>query len=220
MRPNIAPPCPLFPLPLRAFIVLLVSPLPGIVALDQHASSIEMRLLLNQQEELLHKLSKYVDSALQDKGASYRKDPVLLAMDKIRADSITLSHEETEHPLNVFLLFKSLRDLYPAWMQIAKDSAYEVSKVRLFLGILPTEEDLQGVALSLLRLQDVYDLDLEALVGRGMIKGVASTRALSKDECFYVSEMASRLEMKQLYQQWHKECLKKVSFEAERKVSS
>ncbi|XP_055351631.1 prolyl 4-hydroxylase subunit alpha-1-like [Paramacrobiotus metropolitanus] len=87
---------------------------------------------------------------------------------------LTLDWKQAEDLLNQALGRVYLEDIYG----IRSDSNYPI----------PTDEDLNGVAVALSRLQDTYRIDSEA-IAEGRIKGVAKSPSLTALECFELGKV-------------------------------
>ncbi|XP_069179406.1 prolyl 4-hydroxylase subunit alpha-1 isoform X2 [Procambarus clarkii] len=69
---------------------------------------------------------------------------------------------------------------------------------------LPKEEDLQGAAQALVRLHDVYNLNMSQLV-RGTVWGVASAAEMTAQDCLYMGKHSFNLGMYPRALQWFEE---------------
>ncbi|KAK4307443.1 hypothetical protein Pmani_020792, partial [Petrolisthes manimaculis] len=69
---------------------------------------------------------------------------------------------------------------------------------------LPREEDLQGAAQALVRLHDVYDLNMTQLV-RGNVWGVQSAAELTAQDCLYMGKHSFNLGLYPRAIQWFEE---------------
>ncbi|XP_073993676.1 prolyl 4-hydroxylase subunit alpha-1 isoform X2 [Rhodnius prolixus] len=63
-----------------------------------------------------------------------------------------------------------------------KDAIFNMTEIKKFMKT-PTDEDLTGAAIALIRLQDTYNMDT-ASVAKGELMGVQYTTQLSANDCF------------------------------------
>ncbi|XP_052860862.1 prolyl 4-hydroxylase subunit alpha-1-like [Anopheles cruzii] len=143
-----------------------------------------MEELLETEAVLIANLDNYVQAQeekllqLRRKVQEYRREHAEAARDV----SAYLSN-----PVNAFLLTKRLTT---DWRYVENLMTYEVGKeflenVTSFRSVLkfPSDEDLNGAAVALMRLQDTYNLDT-ASVARGMLDGVQYSTELAAGDCF------------------------------------
>ncbi|XP_058127570.1 prolyl 4-hydroxylase subunit alpha-1-like isoform X2 [Anopheles coustani] len=144
----------------------------------------DMEELLETEAVLITNLDNYVHAQeekllqLRQKVNEYRREHSEAARDV----SAYLSN-----PVNAFLLTKRLTT---DWRYVEKLMTYEVGKeflenVTSYRSVLkfPSDEDLNGAAVALMRLQDTYNLDTASLA-RGMLNGVQYSTELSAGDCF------------------------------------
>ncbi|XP_049537788.1 prolyl 4-hydroxylase subunit alpha-1 isoform X2 [Anopheles darlingi] len=144
----------------------------------------DMEELLETEAVLIANLDNYVQAQeekllqLRRKVQEYRREHTEAARDV----SAYLSN-----PVNAFLLTKRLTT---DWRYVENLMTYEVGKeflenVTSYRSVLkfPSDEDLNGAAVALMRLQDTYNLDT-ASVARGMLDGVQYSTELSAGDCF------------------------------------
>lgn len=144
----------------------------------------DMEELLETEAVLITNLDNYVQAQeekllqLRQKVNEYRREHSEAARDV----SAYLSN-----PVNAFLLTKRLTT---DWRYVEKLMTYEVGKeflenVTSYRSVLkfPSDEDLNGAAVALMRLQDTYNLDTASLA-RGMLNGVQYSTELSAGDCF------------------------------------
>lgn len=138
-----------------------------------------------------------------------------------------------EHPISLFLLYKHWQDTLALWKSLAaRVESYETNAVEIsrFIQDLPSKSDLNGVALSLLRLQDVYNLSTEKLL-EGSILGLDSCvflqdeeeieegrkvrKGLDKEDCFLLADVASQFGLREQYRAWYAYCMQMVDYQTE-----
>uniref|UniRef100_A0A182PPX1 procollagen-proline 4-dioxygenase n=1 Tax=Anopheles epiroticus TaxID=199890 RepID=A0A182PPX1_9DIPT len=161
-------------------LVLLQPPVDG----ELFTALADMEELLETEAVLITNLDNYVQAQeeklmqLRQKVQEYRREHSEAARDV----SAYLSN-----PVNAFLLTKRLTT---DWRYVENLMTYEVGKeflenVTSYRSVLkfPSDEDLNGAAVALMRLQDTYNLDTAALA-RGMLNGVQYSTELSAGDCF------------------------------------
>ncbi|VDM97021.1 unnamed protein product, partial [Onchocerca ochengi] len=104
--------------------------------------------------------------------------------------------EEIKHPINAFLLIKKM---IADWNKILKimqsnsadDIIRSVTHQRVIKRInYPTEEDLLGAAIGLLRLQDTYQMDSKNIADGRILNSKIRTVALTAGDCFEIGHAA------------------------------
>ncbi len=82
--------------------------------------------------------------------------------------------------------------------------------VNNFRKALPTEEDVNGVSQHILRLVDVYGLDVGDLVSGKILSSEveAAVRPMAMDECFRMASVAADNLMEDVFATWHEACMK------------
>ncbi|KAL9891733.1 prolyl 4-hydroxylase subunit alpha-1-like isoform 2-T2 [Glossina fuscipes fuscipes] len=91
------------------------------------------------------------------------------------------------NPINAYLLTKRLTT---DWRQVENLMAHDVGidfldNITNYRNVLkfPSDEDLNGAAVALMRLQDTYNLDTSS-VARGELNGIQYSTEMSSDDCF------------------------------------
>uniref|UniRef100_A0A1B0CQR2 procollagen-proline 4-dioxygenase n=1 Tax=Lutzomyia longipalpis TaxID=7200 RepID=A0A1B0CQR2_LUTLO len=139
-----------------------------------------MEELLETEAVLITNLEEYIKAQEEkiQKAAEYQSEHNEAAAD------IT---GYLSNPINAFLLTKRLTT---DWKEVENVMLYDVGSTYLenvtnYRNILPfpTEEDLNGAAVALMRLQDTYKLDT-ASVARGELNGIQYTSEMSVGDCF------------------------------------
>lgn len=172
-------------LPPGASAVLLVLVLAASAArAELYTALVELEELLETEAVLMSELEGYI--AAQE--------------DKIRAlkrhfSEYVKEHEEASqdvqaylsNPINAYLLVKRLTtDWKSVESQMVRDVGEGfVENITNYRSVLkfPTDEDLNGAAVALMRLQDTYKLDT-ASVARGELNGIQYSTELSAGDCF------------------------------------
>jgi prolyl 4-hydroxylase len=91
------------------------------------------------------------------------------------------------NPINAFLLTKRLTS---DWKQVEAIMTHDVGEdfvrnISEYRGVLkfPSDEDLNGAAIALIRLQDTYNLDTSS-ISSGILNGVQYSTGLTAGDCF------------------------------------
>lgn len=165
---------------MTAFLLVMVM---GAVNAELYTALVDLEELLETEAVLIRALDEYISSTehrltqLKRRAAEYSKEHDEASVDV----SAYLSN-----PINAYLLVKRLTNDWKQTESLMLDFAQEVrqnmSQYREVLKF-PTDEDLNGAAVALMRLQDTYKLDT-ASVARGQLNGVQYSTQLSADDCF------------------------------------
>ncbi|XP_055612351.1 uncharacterized protein LOC129758762 [Uranotaenia lowii] len=144
----------------------------------------DMEELLETEAVLIANLDNYIRvqedklDQLRRKSAEYQREHSEAAKDV----SAYLSN-----PVNAFLLTKRLTT---DWRDLESTMSYDVGaefleNITNYRDVLkfPSDEDLNGAAVALMRLQDTYNLDT-ASVARGELNGVQYSTEMSAGDCF------------------------------------
>ncbi|XP_058444730.1 prolyl 4-hydroxylase subunit alpha-1-like [Malaya genurostris] len=144
----------------------------------------DMEELMETEAVLITNLEKYIRvqeeklDQLKLRSAEYQREHAEAAKDI----STYLSN-----PVNAFLLTKRLTT---DWREVESLMSYDVGadfleNVTNYRDVLkfPSDEDLNGAAVALMRLQDTYNLDT-ASVARGELNGVQYSTEMSAGDCF------------------------------------
>ncbi|XP_065087046.1 prolyl 4-hydroxylase subunit alpha-1-like [Ochlerotatus camptorhynchus] len=144
----------------------------------------DMEELLETESVLIANLDNYIRvqenklNQLRRKSAEYQREHSEAAKDA----GVYLSN-----PVNAFLLTKRLTT---DWREIENLMSYDVGSeflvnVTNYRDVLkfPSDEDLNGAAVALMRLQDTYKLDT-ASVARGELNGIQYSTEMTAGDCF------------------------------------
>lgn len=144
----------------------------------------ELEELLDTEAVFLQTLESYITqqesrlNLLKRRAEEYRKEHQLASQDV---------DDYLSNPINAYLLVKRLTSDWKSTEnlmddQVAKDAMLNMTEIKRFMKI-PTDEDLTGAAIALIRLQDTYNMDT-ASVAKGELMGVQYTTQLSANDCF------------------------------------
>uniref|UniRef100_A0A1B6MIZ2 procollagen-proline 4-dioxygenase n=1 Tax=Graphocephala atropunctata TaxID=36148 RepID=A0A1B6MIZ2_9HEMI len=149
-----------------------------------YTALVDMEELLESEAALLRTLDDYILA-----------QEMKIRLIKKKYAEFTHEHEEASrdathylsNPLNVFLMVKRLtndwKDLEGTIKNdIGEEAIQNMTTLRETLKF-PTDEDLTGAAVALMRLQDTYQLDTSSLA-RGELNGVQYSTQLTAADCF------------------------------------
>ncbi|GIY57587.1 prolyl 4-hydroxylase subunit alpha-2 [Caerostris darwini] len=143
-----------------------------------------MEALLDTQKVLIHTLDVYIET-------TERK---LQKIKKLRNDLVHLQNASrgnfqdfVSNPINAFVLIKKLTVDWDDARIIM--SCVPMTEVTAGHVIFPDQEDLSGAAKALLRVQQTYSLETEAL-SEGKILGAPNGLPLSADDCLEMGRQA------------------------------
>lgn len=162
-----------------------------LLILTFHKASTELFTALADMEELLE--TEAVLIANLDNYIRVQEDK----LNQLRRKSAEYQREHTEaakdvgtylsNPVNAFLLTKRLTT---DWREVENLMSYDVGSdflenVTNYRDVLkfPSDEDLNGAAVALMRLQDTYKLDT-ASVARGELNGIQYSTEMTAGDCF------------------------------------
>ncbi|XP_023317425.1 prolyl 4-hydroxylase subunit alpha-1 isoform X1 [Trichogramma pretiosum] len=151
---------------------------------ELYTALVDMEELLTTESVLIDTLNGFI-SAQEQRLATLRRN----------VEDYMREHEEASrniqqylsNPINAYLLVKRLTT---DWRRVEELITEDVGKA--FVANItnsrsdlkfPTEEDLNGAAVALMRLQDTYKLET-AQVARGVLNGVQYSTGLSAGDCF------------------------------------
>ncbi|XP_017076371.2 prolyl 4-hydroxylase subunit alpha-1 [Drosophila eugracilis] len=144
----------------------------------------EMEELLETESVLITNLEGYI--RVQENKLNFLKNK----MDEYQREHADASSDITgyvSNPINAYLLTKRLTT---DWRQVENLMEHDVGtdfvqNITQYRSVLkfPSDEDLNGAAVALLRLQDTYQLDTSS-VARGKLNGIQYSTEMSSDDCF------------------------------------
>jgi len=154
-------------------------------------SSTDLQRLIVTETELVNKLNDYMQ---QETERLNRLRKSILHYETIR-DRAAREENFVGNPLNSFRLIKSLTSDWKVLQTHLDSSAGEtlletLNTMKESEGLLwPSDEDLNGAAVGLMRLQDTYRLDTDPLA-RGLLNGHQYETTLSAHDCFELGRQA------------------------------
>jgi len=149
-------------------------------------SSTDLVGLVHTQSELVNRLENYITEERLRLG---RLEKLLDDYKSVRNQASRSGEQFVGNPLNSFLLIKKLTS---DWKQVealvlggsGDQLLKNISRERDYYGLKwPKDEDLNGAALGLMRLQDTYRLDTTKLAN-GVLNGKFYGPELTAQDCF------------------------------------
>ncbi|XP_046656322.1 prolyl 4-hydroxylase subunit alpha-1-like [Daphnia pulicaria] len=171
--------------------IIIVRMLAFFLLLQSHTVSSELFTALADMESLVStesELVRHLDNYIQD-------EEIRLKQLRSFLEEYETMHQEASadvskflaSPVNAYLLVKRLTSDWKKVERVISRNAGSVyikniTQHRTSLRF-PSEEDLNGAAVALMRLQDTYKLDTHALA-EGKVLGKKSSRRLTADDCW------------------------------------
>ncbi|KAF5298234.1 hypothetical protein FQR65_LT09745 [Abscondita terminalis] len=194
---------------------------PFLITLTQcelYTALVDLKEVLQSESVLINSLENYIQS-------EEKKLELLQKYLSIYKKQHTEASDDVEtyiaNPINAYLLVKRLTT---DWhhveslmnMNIGQDYLKNISTYKEYLKF-PTEEDLNGAAVALTRLQDTYNLDTSALA-RGELNGVKYSSELSAADCFELGRQSYNNGDFYHTQLWMREADSRLTSEANKTV--
>ncbi|KAL1378716.1 hypothetical protein pipiens_015401 [Culex pipiens pipiens] len=167
-----------------------------------YSSVMNMELLLRSELAILDRLDLFIRVSAEKINLLKRE------RDRLRDDVRGVDH--VSNPISAFLMTKRLLVDYRDIDALIRDGI----GVEIIDGatVLPTEDDLQGVAAGLSRLQDIYRMEASELA-KGNVYGRKLVRELNSEECYRVGVAMVRGEYFSNANQWFLEALNRWKVE-------
>jgi len=172
-----------------SWIHLLLLLLPCLTSQDEDGlftSSIDLQSLLDTESELVNKLNDYVTA---ETARIEKLKKMIKNYEEMRDSAVVLGENYVGNPLNSFLLIKKLTSDWKLVQSLIQTPVGEQFVTNLtaqatHIGLKwPSDEDLNGAAVGLMRLQDTYHLDTASLA-RGELNGKSYGTTLTAHDCF------------------------------------
>merc|ERR1711892_90233 len=184
-------------------------------------SSADLQGLLFTESELVNKLNEYVQEETERIG-NLKK--LIKQYEALRDNAFESGEKFVGNPLNSFLLIKKLTSDWKTLQSLIQNSVGEKFVANLteqrdsFALKWPSDEDLNGAATGLMRLQDTYRLDTDSL-SRGILNGQNYGPTLSAHDCFELGRQTynngdyyhTTIWMEQAMKLYHEEVEKTIS---------
>jgi len=186
-----------------------------------YTSSADLQGLLFTESELVNKLNEYIQEE-QDRIENLKK--LIREYEALRDNANQSEEKFVGNPLNSFLLIKKLTSDWKTVQNLIQNSVGEKFVANLteqrdnFVLRWPSDEDLNGAAIGLMRLQDTYRLDTDSL-SRGILNGQEYGPTLSAHDCFELGRQTynngdyyhTTIWMEQAMKLYHEETEKSIS---------
>ncbi|XP_037950136.1 prolyl 4-hydroxylase subunit alpha-1 [Teleopsis dalmanni] len=154
------------------------------INMEVYTALADMEELLETETVLISNLEGFIKvqqqklDYLQNKLKEYQRE---------HSDATVDRSSYISNPINAYLLTKRLTT---DWRQVENLMTHDVgidflNNITNYRSILkfPSDEDLNGAAVALMRLQDTYQLDTSS-VARGELNGIQYSTEMSSDDCF------------------------------------
>ncbi|XP_036443545.1 prolyl 4-hydroxylase subunit alpha-1 [Colossoma macropomum] len=184
------------------WIIMLLSHWTFCTAKNEFYSSTDhMTQLIGIKKHFSQCLENYI-SALENQTCLLKR--VLQGLDSI-SDGSEDPEKFISNPLTAYKLVRQLRNAGTVFEEVTKKSMSEDLKALMSKAqVLPSESDLEGIAMAMLRLQDVYRIDPKNF------SGLENTLTLDPDETFHIAVVAHQNQQFQSASLWIQETLKKL----------
>ena len=184
-------------------------------------SSTDLQDLVLTESELVMKLNQYVTEETQ---RIEKVKKLIRQYEELRDSAVDGEEKFVGNPLNSFLLIKKLTSDWKSLQSLMENTASQTLLSNLTAGResqglkWPSDEDLNGAAVGLMRLQDTYRLDTDNLA-RGILDGHNIGPTLRAHDCFELGRQAynngdyfhTNIWMDQAMKLYHEEQEKTVS---------
>ncbi|KAK3875919.1 hypothetical protein Pcinc_019237 [Petrolisthes cinctipes] len=181
----------------------------------------DMSRLLTTEGEMIRAVENFI-IAQEEKLEKLKKD--LYEMERVH-DKASLSPEDfLANPINAYLLVKRLTVDWTDLQNFMTDNSMGQEMLTNLTSMAellrwPDEEDLNGAAVALMRLQDTYKLDT-AHLARGQINGkIHAYRELTASDCFELGRQSYNSGDHYHTTLWMNEALNRYEMEANKTVT-
>ena len=183
-------------------------------------SNYDLQLLLETKIEVIKSLENYIEA----EELKLNKLKSLVSNYKMSLDVGNVNPEEyVSNPLNSFQLIKKLTSDFKTLQDLIEENSNSVQfkeNITMSKDYLkwPSDEDLNGAAMALMRLQDVYKIKTDDL-SVGNLNGVNYGPVLSANDCFEIGRQSynngdhyhTEIWMTRALARWDEESVKTVS---------
>lgn len=198
----------------KVIIILLLSLLYGHVSADIFSSTSHLTNLMYLERHLINSMNNYIENL--EEGLVEIKNYVndFMASAGQPQFSGTMSDKLISNPLQAFHLIKRFAVQFKKInekMNSANWTKIE-SYVEEYEHLLPTGDDLNGAALSLIRLQDTYNLSLTDLV-QGQLLDIQTNIRMNARDCLFFAKQSFNHGYYGHSLEWFDQALKKANQE-------
>ncbi|KAG9265468.1 prolyl 4-hydroxylase subunit alpha-1-like [Astyanax mexicanus] len=189
------------------WIIMLISLWTFCSGMNEFYSSTDhMTRLISIKQDLSEGIGEYV-AVLEKQMFLLRR--ALLGLDRISNHSSEDPEKFVSNPLTAYKLISQLRRAGDALEEIIRRNiSQDLSAVESKSQVLPADADLDGVALAMIRLQELYQVDLKTM------SGFESSLALDPDETFHIGQVAQQNRRFRSAALWLQETLRKLDEDA------
>lgn len=199
-------------------VLLLLAPI-SLVTGEVFTAIADMEILVDTKFELINRLESYIH---EEETRLQRVKQYLEEYQRMYKEASTDVSKYLANPINAFVLVKRLTS---DWKEV-EDTLVKNSGEALIKNIsdansllrFPSNQDLKGAAVALVRLQETYNLDTHAL-SEGVLQGKKYSRHLTAGDCFELGRQS--YDRNDYYHTilWMHEALKKYEQEDEKTVA-
>lgn len=179
-------------------------------ASEFYSSTDHMTQLITLMEDLSQSLDIYLSAVEDQTNLLKRVRRTLMDMTEVSEDP----ERFISNPLTAYRLVRRFRDVGRAVNEVTKRNVSDdLEKLRFKVGLLPGDEDLNGIAMAVVRLQELYRLHPRDMMGSGNLQ------MLNPDEMFHIAEVAHKNGRFQCATVWAEETLQKLDEGIEAEVT-
>uniref|UniRef100_A0A8R1XPL3 procollagen-proline 4-dioxygenase n=1 Tax=Onchocerca volvulus TaxID=6282 RepID=A0A8R1XPL3_ONCVO len=163
------------------------------VSAEVYSSLFSLKAIIGAERDIPVMINDYVEKELE------RLDYLKKFAQKVKEhDDIAIRDGERaiRHPINVFLLIKKMTTDWKEVVRSMQSNSADivirnVTRQRIIKRITyPTEEDLLGAAIGLLRLQDTYQMDTKHIADGKILNSQMRIAAFTAGDCFEIGRAA------------------------------
>ncbi|XP_062391839.1 prolyl 4-hydroxylase subunit alpha-2-like [Sardina pilchardus] len=176
-----------------------------------YSSTDHLIKLLEVGKDLVKNLGEYITA---EEAILKSLKRVLVDLSELTAcvDSLDELEEHVSNPLTAYRLVRNLRTKWTVIEETVEKSPLSefLKMVKLKSQALPTDRDVNGIALALIRLQDTYQLEPTSIMGReqSVLTGMVAATSLGPDETFHIAMVAYKNLKYPLYISWLAETMR------------
>uniref|UniRef100_T1ILC4 Prolyl 4-hydroxylase N-terminal domain-containing protein n=1 Tax=Strigamia maritima TaxID=126957 RepID=T1ILC4_STRMM len=171
---------------------------------DVYSSTAHLTTVFNVEKAVVAQLEKYIENS-EAKAARLQK--YVDAFNRIQGSAD--ADEIIGNPISAYRFIKRLTENWENVEQLLTNNSWQnlIQQIQNTLEDIemPKEDDLQGTATAILRLQETYQLDASDLA-RGNISGIQSSIGLTN--CIYLGKNSSEREYFDLAIEWYDQALR------------
>ncbi|ESO05885.1 hypothetical protein HELRODRAFT_93833 [Helobdella robusta] len=161
----------------------------GLVRADFFSAISELENVLQMENEVAHDLRSYVKS---EEARLQNLKKIADDFEKHSLEALVDPEKHLSNPINAYLLVKRFTK---EWNELLEQQIKSTSLSEFLKSLstktsrFPTEDDLQGAAYALMRLQDTYALPSSKLV-KGDLQGIQDSVHMTAQDCFMLGSIA------------------------------